>query len=146
LRAEEAVIESDSAFNASQHLSFANIAQPSFIKVRIKQSKTDPFRVGVDVIIGHTGGKLCPVPAVLNYLAKKGPGPGLLFRFEDGQPLTRQRLISSMREILQKVGIDRSKYSGHSFWIGATTIAAALGIQDSSLLIKIMGCWESVAY
>ena len=60
------MIESDSAFDASQHLSFADISidnttQPSFIKVRIKQSKTDPFRDGVDVIIGHTGRNLCPV-------------------------------------------------------------------------------------
>jgi len=49
-----------------------------------------------------------------------------------------------MREILQKVGIDCSKYLGHSFWIGAATTAAALGIQDS--LIKTTGCWESIAY
>ena len=49
-----------------------------------------------------------------------------------------------MREVLQKVGIDCSKYSGHSFRIGAATTAAAVGIQDS--LIKTMGRWESVAY
>ena len=95
LRSGEAVIERDSAFDASQHLSFAdisvdNIAQPTFIKVRIKQSKTGPFRVGMDVIIGRTEGKLCPVAAVLNYLAKRGPGSGPLFWFEDGRPLTRQ--------------------------------------------------------
>ena len=49
-----------------------------------------------------------------------------------------------MREVLQKVGIDCSKYSGHSFRVGAATTAAAVGIQDS--LIKTMGRWESVAY
>jgi len=112
--------------------------------VRIKQSKTDPFRVGMDVIIGRTGGKLCSVAAVLNYLAKRGPGSGPLFCFEDGRPLTRQRLIACMRKVLQKVGIDCSKYSGHSFRVGAATTAAAVGIQDS--LIKTMGRWESVAY
>ena len=118
-------------------ISVDSIAQPTFIKVRIKQSKTDPFRVGVDVIIGRTGGKLCPVTAVLNYLAKRGPGSGPLFRFEDGRPLTRQRLIVCMREVLQKVGIDCSKYPGHSLRIGAATITAAVSIQDS--LIKTMG-------
>jgi len=79
LRAGEAVIESDSTFDVSLHLSFSyilvdSIAQPSFIKVRIKQSTIDTLRVGVNMIIGRTGGKLCPVAAVLNYLAaKRGP-------------------------------------------------------------------------
>jgi len=46
-------------------ISVDSISQPSFTKVRIKQSKTDKFWVGVDVIIGHTGGKSCLVEAVL---------------------------------------------------------------------------------
>ena len=43
-----------------------------------------------------------------------------------------------------RVGIDCSKYSGHSFRIGAATTTAAQGTHD--LLIKTMSCWESVAY
>jgi len=59
LRAEEAVIEGNSAFDASQHLLFVdisvdNIAQLLFIKVSLRQTH-------VDMIIGHMGGKLCPV-------------------------------------------------------------------------------------
>ena len=38
--------------------------------------------------------------------------------------------------MLQQIGIDQSKYSGHSFRIGAAT----------TLTIKTLGCWESVAY
>ena len=67
-----------------------------------------------------------------------------MFRFEDDQPLTRQRLVSKMREVMRRIGIDDQKYSGHSFRIGAATTAACSGIQDS--LIKTMGCWETVAY
>ena len=33
---------------------------------------------------------------------------------------------------------------GHSFWIGAATMAAAKGIPDS--LIKTLGRWQSAAY
>ena len=56
----------------------------------------------------------------------------------------RQRLVTRMQEVLQRVGIDCSKYSGHSLRIGAATTAAAKGIQNS--LIKTMVRWESVAY
>ena len=65
----------------------------------------------------------------------RGPGRGPLFPFKDIRPLTRQRLVSRMRE-------DRHRYSGHSFRIGAATTVACRGMQDS--LIKIMGRWESV--
>lgn len=148
LRAGEAVAP-DADFDASQHLTYTDIAvddlvDPKYLQVNIKQSKTDPFRLGVKVWIGRTGGDLCPVTAVLAYMALRGPGEGPLFRFRNGSPLTRQKLVIKLREVLQKVGIDCSKYSGHSFRIGAATTAAAKGIQDS--LIKTMGRWESVAY
>ena len=97
----------------------------------------------MDVIVGRTNGPPCPVAAILNYMAKRGPEPGPLFQFVDSWPLTWPRLVSSLRKVLQKVGIDCSKYSGHSFQIKAATTAAALGIRD--LLIKTMGRWESVA-
>ena len=148
LRAGEAVAP-DTDFDPSQHLTYAdiavdNLANPKHLQVNIKQSKTDPFRMGAKIWIGKTGGDLCPVAAVLAYMALRGPGTGPLFHFQDGSPLTRQKLVARLREVLQKVGIDRTKYSGHSFQIGAATTAATKGIQDS--LIKTMGRWESVAY
>lgn len=148
LRAGEAVAP-EANFDPSQHLTYSDIAvddiaNPTLLQVNIKQSKTDPFRVGVKIWMGRTGGDLCPVAAVLAYMALRGPGEGPLFRFQDGSPLTRQKLVTKLREVLQKVGIDCSKYSGHSFRIGAATTAAEKGIQDS--LIKTMGRWESVAY
>ena len=76
-------------------------------------------------------------------MALRGPGEDPLFCFQNGNPLTRQRLVTTMWKVLQRVGIDCSKYLGHSFRIGAAT-AAAKGIQDS--LIKTMGRCESVAY
>ena len=49
-----------------------------------------------------------------------------------------------MRTALGSSGVDASKYSGHSFQIGAATTAALVGIEDS--LIKTLGRWESAAY
>ena len=48
--------------------------------LRLKASKTDPFRVGINVSVGRTDKALCPVSAVLAYMAVRGPGPGPLFQ------------------------------------------------------------------
>ena len=39
-------------------------ATPTLVQVRIKASKTDPFRKGVVVYLGRTDNDLCPVGAV----------------------------------------------------------------------------------
>ena len=110
------------------HLSFHNISvdsieAPSSLKVRIKESKTDPFRLGVDIFVGRTGNELWPVAAVLAYMVKRGPNPGPFFTFQDGKPLTHQRFVARVREVLTLAGIDCSPYSGHSFRSGAATTA-----------------------
>ena len=52
LRAGEVVVPSDSQYDSSVHLSHGDVrvddpARPQFLEVRIKASKTDPFRKGV---------------------------------------------------------------------------------------------------
>jgi len=70
---------------------------PKYSKVRIKASKTDPFRMGVDVYVGQTNCSFCPVAAVLAYMAMKGPKPGPLFTFSDKKPLTRARFVVKVK-------------------------------------------------
>lgn len=149
LRSGEIVVPSDSSFCQDRHLSFEDIrvdshAAPQFLEVRIKESKTDPFRKGVTIVIGRTGGELCPVAAVLGYMAARGPAAGPLFHFSDGRALTRARFVAAVRVALTRAGVDAKGYSGHSFRIGAATTAAQRGMQDS--LIKTLGRWESSAY
>ena len=84
------------------------------------------------------------VEVILNYLVVRGPVEGPLFRFKDGRPLTRQRLVGAVKEVLAKAGIDQDKYSGHSFRIRATTTAASKGLEVS--MIKTLGRWRSLAY
>ncbi len=59
------------------------------------------------------------------------------------RPLTRQRFIQEVQEVLVKAGIQADRYAGHSFRIGAATVAAARGMEDS---IKTLGQWKSLAY
>ena len=49
--------------------------------MNIKSSKTDPFRHGVTLYLGQTGVDLCPVAAMIDYLAVRGIASGPLFQF-----------------------------------------------------------------
>ena len=52
--------------------------------------------------------------------------------------------VVELRRALLNIGEDPLKYGGHSFRIGAATIAAEQGINDAT--IKLLGCWRSSAY
>ena len=131
------------------HLTFndikiINIQNPQALQVRIKASKTDPFRQGVLVCVGRTNKPLCPVAAMLAYMVRQGRGQGPFFKFQDGRPLTRPRFVAEFRTAVAAAGIDPKPYSGHSFRIGAATTAARRGVQDAT--IKMLGRWKSSAY
>ena len=66
---------------------------PRVLGVRIKASKTDPFRQGITIFLGKVASDLCPVSAVLAYMVAKRTRSGPLFAFRDGSPLTRQRFV-----------------------------------------------------
>ena len=149
LRAGEFTVPADNAYDPTAHLNAEDIsvdskANPSMAKIKIKKSKTDPFRQGIDIYVGRTFGQLCPVTAILSYLAVRGPKVGPLFIFADGRFLTRDRFVAKVRVALTAAGLDYSQYAGHSLRIGAATTAALKGINDST--IKMLGRWQSSAY
>ena len=49
-----------------------------------------------------------------------------------------------MRDALEEAGVKYSWYCGHSFRIGAASMAAAREMEDS--IIKTLGRWKSLAY
>ena len=72
---------SDTRYEKDCHLSIDDISIDSrdnlqLLKVTIKQSKTDPFRVGVDLYLWATGATICPVKGLLPYLALSGHHKG----------------------------------------------------------------------
>ncbi len=130
-------------------LSLADISidsrdNPQVLIVLLRHSKTDPFGAGVHLYFGRTGDILCPVAAMLGYLALRPASAGPLFLFEDGTPLSRPRLVACLREALAQAGIDTTHYSGHSFRIGAASTAARAGLSDS--FIQTLGRWKSNAF
>lgn len=94
--------------------------------------------------VGRTSQSLCPVAAMLSYLAVRPASLGPLFIFEDGTSLSRERLVAAFTQALTLAGIDAAGYKGHSFRIGAATAAARAGVPDS--LIQTLGRWKSSAF
>ena len=110
-----------------------------FAQIRISKSKTGPFRLGCDIKVWRTGGRLCPLKALSRFIRHHPFRQGPLFSFRDGSYLTRTRLASIMRSVLHDVDLNT-----HSFRIGGVSAAAAAGIPDST--IQVMGRWASNAY
>ena len=82
--------------------------------------------------------------AICNFLGLHGAAPGPLLYDADGRPLSRQQLSSSVQSILHSAGYPGS-YSGHSFRIGAATIAAPMrSVPDQ--LNKTLRRWSNDAY
>ena len=117
---------------------------PSVISIHLRHSKTDPFGSGVTIYLGRTGQTVCPVTALLGYLARRGEAPGPLFLFQDGTPLSKEKLLLHLRQALSQQGVDSFGLTGHSFRIGAATAAARAGMEDS--LIQTLGRWHSAAF
>ena len=109
--------------------------------VRIKASKTDPFRTGITITVGKTDSHICPVSAMLNYLSIRPSTTGPLFIYASGRSLSKSLLISETRQLLAKGGLREEEFAGHSFRIGAATSAAAAN--TPAWLIKVMGRWSS---
>ena len=96
------------------------------------------------MFIGRTYDDICPVVALLTYMAQRGQQEGPFFRFRDGFPLTKTRFVTRFRAALEEAGVSCCDYSGHSFWIGAATAAAKAGIEDFT--IQLLGRWTSSAF
>ena len=128
-------VTSDSLYDVGLHLNFTDVTvnsydNPKVIKVRVKASKTDPYRLGVDTFLGRTHKDLCPVAAVLSYMLQRDPGSGPLFKFIDIKPMTRPRFVSRIRKALSEAGVNCAPYSGHSFRTGVATTTARQGIEE----------------
>ena len=148
-RLGELLPESATAFNPQTNLSWGDVAvdsqqSPKMVRIHLKKSKCDQFGAGVDVILGRTGQILCPVTALLTFIAVRGDSPGAFFLDSNACPVTKAWFVVQIRESLNRVGLPQHQYAGHSFRIGAATTAALAGIEDST--IQTLGRWHSAAF
>ena len=146
LHSAEFTVPNLASLSLSIHLVLVDVAVDSMsshpcLQLRIKASKTDPFRKGCFLHIGTCELPLCAIDSLLAYVPLRGAAPGPLFLFRDSRPLTRALLTSWLRDILSSAGI-QGNFS-HSFRIGAATVAARNGIPNHQ--IQALGQWASSA-
>ena len=149
LRVSEFTIPSQEQYDQSCHLSLGDVSldnrdTPRLLRIHIKQSKTDPFRRGVEIYLGATDASICPLKGILPYLALRGRCEGPLFVFSGGRGLTRQLFSSMLADLLRELNMDTKHYNTHGFRIGAATSAKMANIPDT--YIKMLGRWKSDTY
>ncbi len=148
-RSGEITVPSVAAFNPTVHVTwgdvtFDNSANPSSACMKLKRSKCDQFGAGVNVHLGQTGSPLCPIAALLAYIASRRDTPGPFFRDTHGNPLTKGVFVRRICRALTRLGFPAAQFAGHSFRIGAATAAVEAGLEDSA--IQSLGCWSSSAF
>ena len=97
LRVSEFTCPAGDIFDGRCHLGLRDVfVDPggSMVRIRIKVSKSDPFREGAIIRLSRTDSQLCPVNAMLHYLQFRSLRPdGPLFIFQSGIFLTRQHIV-----------------------------------------------------
>ena len=141
-------------FDASINLCMSDVSiqysnnYPVQADVLIKASKCDPFRKGCIITLFKTNTQVCPVSLIDKFCmlrrTMQASPEDPLFILPGGEPLTRNSFLSMLKCLLLRLGLDASKYTGHSFRIGAATSAEAANIPDH--LIKTLGRWSSDCY
>ena len=149
LRVSEFTTPSPDYTNPSRDLMLSDVSldshtSPQKVRHTMKQSKTDQFKQGTYVYLGKTDHRVCPVMALVQYLAKRGGKPGPLFMLPNNKSLTRKTFCAALNKAFQELEMNPRTYNTHSFRIGAATSVKQAGISDS--LLKTLGKWKSNTY
>ncbi len=136
-------------FDPALHLCLQDVSVAAdYFTLKLKSSKTDPFRRGITLHYYRTDNSVCPYLVMVKFLqVRKNMGAlpmDPLFVDPSNQVLTRSLFIHTLRSSLQSLHVDQTLYNGHSFRIGAATTAAAVRMEDH--LIKTLGRWSSDCY
>lgn len=101
----ELVVPPGSPYNPDIHISVADVAvdcpsNPTLVSLHLKKVKTDQLGKGALIYISRTHNDLCPVAALLAYLAVRSLDPGPLFRAINGTPLSKTFVVGRVKEAL----------------------------------------------
>ena len=91
------------SFDPTVHLPRQDIAfspSPALLHARIRQSKTNPFRVQCVIQVDRTGNAMCPVAALVGYLHAHQRRSGPLFVLSDESFLIRAHIQAVLWDTL----------------------------------------------
>ena len=112
MRSGEFVLKAGEPFDPEHHITIQDVTVDSHsnstvVRILIKKSKTDQFGKGALIYLSRTETDLCPVTALLAYLAQR---PNIahtpLFIERDGVALTKVAMMAMLHKALCSVGID----------------------------------------
>ena len=86
----------------------------------------------------------CPVRAVKVFLKVRSKNEGPLFIKEDGKPISRDLVATSLKRCVSRCGLDPELFNTHSFRAGRTTDLVDWGTSDA--VIRESGRWGSNAF
>lgn len=150
MRCGEFTVLKAKQFDPSVNLCLGDILfHEDLVILKLKQSKTDPFRKGINIQLHKVQSCVCPYRILTKYLhARKSLYGNFstdpLFMLNNGQALERQYFINCLKHVLGLCGFNSDQYNGHSLRIGAATSAGKAHIEDH--LIKTLGRWSSDSY
>ena len=138
-------------FDPTTHLCLGDLTfMDNHVQLHLKASKTDPFRHGINIPLFklNNSSKLCPFTSLQKYVTKrcklftlKNAPTDPLFLDESGNALSRATFLFHVKQVLQRLGLDSTRFQGHSFRIGASSSACKARLEDH--LIKTLGRWTS---
>jgi hypothetical protein len=122
----------------------------------LHQSRTDPFKKGVTVMLFANSGDTCPVQALKRVAGKQrekyaAKRPNVLFaRGRKGRPPNKEAMVKTLKVTVAKVAADTglnltsSDFAGHSLRRDGATSLALRGVEER--LLQLMGRWKSDSY
>ncbi|CAC5424848.1 unnamed protein product [Mytilus coruscus] len=151
LRYGEITVIKSEQFEPAINLCISDISfKDNVANFHLQQSKTDPFRKGIDIQLHKINSHICPYRVLKRYLEIRKT---FMSSYQNTDPLfvsignlamEREFFITKIRHVLELCGYDPKNFSGHSFRIGAGTAAGQANIEDH--MIKTLGRWSSDCY
>lgn len=137
LRASEFTVASSSSTPLLRNSSVSPVKIDGgyvFRGLELGESKADPFRRGVTIVLGHSASRANALNVLAAYdrlrsdTARSPSAP--LFAFKDGTVLSKESCIRHLRSALSMLKMDVSRFHGFSFHRGGAQSLRDAGVPD----------------
>jgi hypothetical protein len=125
---------------------YPSLDDPQWMVLRVKASKTDCFREGIDLKAFANGDSTCAVMLMAEWLKTRvGTDPSQpLFVLSDATFVTRDRLQRVLKKGIELAGYDPTHWNTHSMRIGGASTLASQNWPAETIML--MGRWSSACY
>lgn len=137
-------------FDTHKHLCRRDIqVHADHLVISFNWSKTNQFhqRIVSIPVSEIPGSILCPVTAfktLLHMVPASGTAPAFIYSISPVHFFHHESFSRAIKDAISQIGLDSSRFSGHSFRRGGATFAFASDVPSE--LIKLHGDWRSSAY